>query len=99
PLQALPAGGRIAAEVAEVLDAFKIDMPDHASPYPDSAIKSRLAEGGLVEAAQLARMQARAFLPQQVHRRHGDPQMLADGALIEGVGLSRQLDLPVQGLV
>src|SRR5690606_36941824 len=58
-----------------------------------------LSERRLVEGAQLARVQARALGPQQLHRLNADLQMLGDRAFVETVGLSRQLDLAVQRLV
>jgi len=44
-------------------------------------------------------MKAFAFALQQVQRLDPDPQMLADRALVKGVGLARQLQLAVKGLV
>src|SRR5687768_12854129 len=64
-----------------------------------SPADGRLAERRLVEAAQLARMQGRALLAQDVDGRQADLQVLADRALVEGVRLAGQLDLAVQRLV
>src|SRR5580765_6178171 len=58
-----------------------------------------LPERWLVEAAELAGVEAGPLLAQEVHGRHADLQVLADGAVVEGVGLAGQLDLAVQRLV
>ena len=44
-------------------------------------------------------MERVAFVLEQGQRFDADPQMLADGSLIEGVGLAGQLQLPVQRFV
>src|SRR5215203_1753049 len=59
----------------------------------------RSAERGLVEAAELARMERRALAAQDIQRREADHQVLADGAFVEGVGGPGQLNLAVQRLV
>jgi hypothetical protein len=65
----------------------------------DAALGRVLAEWRLVEAPELARVQARPLLTQQVDGGDADPQMLRDRPFVEGVGLARQLDLAMQGLV
>ena len=58
-----------------------------------------LSQRRLVKAAQLAAVEAVAFLAQQRQRFDADAQMLADRTFVEGIGLPRQLDLAMQRLV
>src|SRR5690348_12746453 len=101
PLQASPARRVVAAEVAEVVDGLEVDVAVHGHGWVAhrSKVEERLAERRFVEAAQLTGVQPAAFLAQQVDGGQADLQMLADGALIKGVRLARQLDLTVQRLV
>ena len=54
---------------------------------PDEAAPSGASAAALVEAAQVARVERVAFALQQAERLDTDPKVLADRALVEGVGL------------
>ena len=73
--------------------------PGRTPPKPDRIRFASLAQRRLVEAAQLARVQALAFAAQEAERLDADPEVLADRALVEVVGLPGQLELAVDRLV
>src|SRR5688572_26050686 len=60
---------------------------------------SFLAERRLVETAQFAAVKAVALVAQQVERLDPDSEVLADRPLVEGIGLTRQLQFAVQRLI
>ena len=59
----------------------------------------RSTERRFIKAAQLARMQGVELAAHQVHGSNADFQMLADRALIEGIGRTWQFDFTVQRFV
>src|SRR5438105_1905088 len=56
-------------------------------------------ERRLIEAPELARMELGQLAAEQLDGSEADHQMLADGAVIEGIGGTRQFDLAVKRLV
>src|SRR5436309_2573889 len=68
-------------------------------PYPSTTLRvvppiagdgeARLPKRRLVEAPQLARMEVGAVFLEEPQRLDADAQVLADRALVEGVGLAR----------
>jgi len=62
-------------------------------------VRRGLPKRRLVEGAQLAAVQARAFLAQVAHGGDADLQVRGYGFLVEGVRLLGQLDLAMQRLV
>ena len=58
-----------------------------------------LAERRLVEAAQFAAVERVAFELEELQSLDPDPQMLADRALVKGIGLAGEFQFAVERLV
>src|SRR3954447_2576129 len=70
-----------------------------ATAGPNPGPHPALTQRRLVETAQFAAVERVAFQLEQSDRFDPDPQMLADRALVKGIGLAGQLELTVERLV
>ena len=82
------AGERIAAHVDDWLQT-EAARPGAVRLLIDTAAAHPLAQRRLIEAPELARMERVALALEQQQRLDADAQMLADGAVVKGVGLAR----------
>src|SRR6185437_11387428 len=76
-----------------------LPLPLQRAPPCSRTISPYSAEGRLVECSELAAVQPRPFAPQLVACLNADPHMLADGALVEAIGLAGELQFAVERLV
>src|SRR5215216_5572271 len=85
--------------VMRMSDYSIVGRTDVASDCDQFGARSRSAEWRLIEAAELAGMKSGAVRPENIEGGEADHQMLADRALVKGVGGAWQFDLAMERLV